>query len=177
MLAALGKRTGVVMRKLMMFGALMLAGCATTVDPGPFPALVRPSAMLTPGEALTAGVRPMTSVEAVIAAASASGAGVRGVFTMVVRRAEPVGPRFFLNSETDYRDQRSLSIAVHPSALPDLRARYGGNLRRAFLGKDVRVYGYARRQRIDFTVHGRPTGKYYYQTHVTVTNARQVDVR
>lgn len=167
------------MRGLTILGVAMLGGCAAAPGGGPLPPLARPATavMLTPGEALAAGVRPMTSVEAVIAAAGASGAGVRGVFTITVRRAEAVGPRFFLNSEADYRDQRTLAIALHPRALPGLRARLGGDLRRAFLGKDVRVHGFARRERIDFTVNGRPTGKYYYQTHVAVTDARQVEVR
>jgi hypothetical protein len=167
------------MRILTALGALCLTGCSAATFHQPLPVLVRPAAaaMPTPSEAVAAGDRRFTSVDAVIAAAGASGAGVRGVFAMNVRRAEPVGPRFFLNSEADYRDQRSLAIAITPWALPGLRARYGGDLRRAFMGKDVRVFGFARRERIDFTVHGRPTGKYYYQTHVAVTDARQVEVR
>jgi hypothetical protein len=167
------------MRILAALGALFLTGCSAATFYQPLPVLVRPgaAAMPTPSEALASGVRQMTSVEAVIAAASASGAGVRGVFAMNVRRAEQVGPRFFLNSEADYRDQRSLAIAIQPWALPGLRARFGGDLRRALLGKDIRVAGFARRERIDFTVNGRATGKYYYQTHVAVTDARQVEVR
>lgn len=133
--------------------------------------------MPTPSEALAARNRQLTPVEAVIAAAGASGAGVRGVFAMQVRRAEQVGPRYFLNSEADYRDQRTLSVAIQPWVLPELRARFGGGLRRAFLGKDVRVFGYARRERIDFTINGHRTGKYYFQTHVAVTDARQIEVR
>jgi len=30
------------------------------------------------------------------------------------------------------------------------------------------------RTRIDFTSGGRPTGKYYYQTHVVVTDPAQI---
>lgn len=167
------------MRILTALGALCLTGCSAATLHQPLPALITPSAqaMLTPSQALAAGERQMPSVEAVIMAASAMGAGVRGVMILHVRRAEQVGPRFFLNSQADYRDQRSLAVAITPWAMPELRARFGGDLRRAFLGKDIRVFGFARRERIDFTVNGRRTGKYYYQTHVAVTDARQIEVR
>ena len=118
----------------------------------------------------------ISAPEAVIAAAAAAPRGVPGTFGLVVKRAEMVGPRLFLNSEKDYRDQRNLSIAVEPSALPLLRKAHGPDLRAALLGRDIRVRGVARRVRIGFTSNGRPTGKYYFQTHVTVTSSVQITV-
>ena len=118
----------------------------------------------------------MTAPQAVIAAADAAPRGVAGNFALIVRRAEMVGPRLFLNSEEDYRDQRNLSIAIDPRALRGLRQRLGPDLKSALLGRDIRVRGLARRTRIDFTTNGRPTGKYYFQTHVAVTNPIQISI-
>jgi hypothetical protein len=118
----------------------------------------------------------MTAPQAVMAAADAAPRGVPGNFALVVKRVDMVGPRLFLNSEEDYRDQRNLSIAIDPQALPGLRRRLGSNLRAALVGHDVRVRGLARRTRIDFINHGRRTGKYYFQTHVMVTRDEQISV-
>jgi len=41
----------------------------------------------------------------------------------------------------------------------------------------IATSGTARRERIDFTANGAPTGKYYYQTHVRVSDAAQIVVR
>jgi hypothetical protein len=113
---------------------------------------------------------------AVMAAADAAPAGFPGTFGFRVMRADFVGPRLFLNSYPDYRDQRNLSIAIEPRAIPALRNAFGQDLKSAFMHHDIRVQGVARRRRIDFTTDGRPTGKYYYQTHVIVTEAEQIRV-
>lgn len=138
---------------------LLLSACQTT--------------SLSPNLAAAPG---MSAQQAVMAAADAAPRGVPGHFALVVKRAEMVGPRLFLNSEEDYRDQRNLSVAIQPHALPALRDRLGKDLRAALVGRDVRVRGVARRTRIDFTNNGRPTGKYYFQTHVAVDSANQISV-
>ncbi len=38
------------------------------------------------------------------------------------------------------------------------------------------MYGFARQRRIDFTHFDMPTGKYYYQTHIIVTEPDQVAI-
>ena len=113
---------------------------------------------------------------AVMAAADAAPRGHAGRFGFVVRRADMVGPRLFLNSYPDYRDQRNLSVVIDPNILPAVRAQFGADLRAAFLGRTILVDGEARRTRIDFTVGGRPSGKYYFQTHVTVTRPEQIRI-
>lgn len=113
---------------------------------------------------------------AVMAAADAAPRGFRGTFGFKVVRAEMVGPRLFLNSYPDYRDQRNLSVAIQAPALAELKRRYGADLRAAFLGRIIEVDGLARRQRIDFTTSGRPSGKYYFQTHVGVTRPDQIRI-
>ena len=46
----------------------------------------------------------------------------------------------------------------------------------ALKGKRILVSGTARTVRIDFLTDNRPTGKYYYQTHVRVDHASQIKV-
>jgi hypothetical protein len=162
---------------------ILMVGAAQAVSPiatSPLPPIITPAprAMPTPRDALASGARLWSPIEAIMAAAEvAPRGGVRGVFEMPVQRAEAVGPRFYLNSQPDYRDQRNLSVAIHPIALRDVRARFGNDLARAFLGRTLRIYGRAQRVRIDFTNYGRATGKYYYQTHVTVFDPRQIEIR
>jgi hypothetical protein len=113
--------------------------------------------------------------QAVLQAAAAPRMGVTGVFALTVRgtgRTEVV----HLNSEADYRDPRNLSIAVAPAAAAELERILGSRPENALKGKRILVSGTAKRTRIDFTVHGRATGKYYYQTHVRVTDASQITV-
>ena len=162
-----------------MMSAALLAGAAAQVPPISPTAIVTPigAKMPTPGEAFAEGKPLLTPEQAIFAAADAGPRrGVRGVFEMPVQRAEAVGRRFFLNSQRDYRDQRNLSVAIAPSALRALRERFGDNLSDAFLGRTVRVSGRAERVRIDFVSHGRRTGQYYYQTHVTVFDPRQIEI-
>ncbi len=82
----------------------------------------------------------------------------------------------FLNSEVDYRDQRNLTVAVAPTAVAALQARLGGDPRVALKGRDIVVTGSAMRIRIVFSANGQPTDKYYYQTHVRVSDADQIVV-
>lgn len=162
----------------IMFAALA-AGTAGQVPPISPTVIVAPigATVPTPGEALAAGKSLLTPEQAVFAAAKAGPrSGVRGVFEMPVQRAEAVGRGFFLNSEPDYRDPRNLSVAIHPLALKAVRERFGEDLAQAFLGRTVRVSGRAEQVRIDFIDEGHRTGRYYYQTHVTIVDPRQIEL-
>jgi hypothetical protein len=110
-------------------------------------------------------------------AAEAAPKGVDGVFEMEVRGSGRDAFRTFLNSEADYRDQRCLTIALSPAAAAALRERLGGDPGEVLRGRRIVVTGTARRERVDFTANGAPTGKYYYQTHVRVSDAAQIVVR
>lgn len=81
-----------------------------------------------------------------------------------------------LNSELDYRDPRNLSIAVMPRAAAELERILGGPPEVVLKGKRILVSGTAHLTRIDFVVDDRPSGKYYYQTHVRVSDASQIQV-
>ncbi len=130
----------------------------------------------TPAERPVAhhGPNVIAPAAAVLAAADAAPRGYPGRFGFTVMRAEQVGPRFFLNSQPDYRDQRNLAIAIEYPAAQQLRRAYGADVQAAYLGKSIQVDGIAQRQRIDFTIGGRPSGKYYYQTHVVVMRPDQI---
>jgi hypothetical protein len=163
-----------------LFALLSMTVSTTSAVPPVPPVVIFPPPPLerrapTPTEALFRGMIKLTPEEAVMKAASAYPRPVVGVFEFQVRRAELVGPNLFLNSESDYRDQRNLSIRIEPAALSELHKRFGDNLS-LLLGRKVRVVGPAVRVRIDFTENGRATGKYYYQTQVPVRDARQVEL-
>jgi ribosomal protein S13 len=166
----------------LLFLLLVAAQPATVVPPIAISPVIRTPADLvglrTPSEALAAGVGELTPEETVLRAANAGaeGKGIRAVFSMPVQRANKVGPRYFLNSEKDYRDQRNLSVAIDKGAYRALRERYGKKLDLAFRGQRVRIYGVAHRVRIGFMVNGQRTGLYYYQTQVAVTDAGQIEI-
>jgi len=122
-------------------------------------------------------LRSITPEKAVIAAAKAAPEGVSGTFKMTVRAVGHENRRVFLNSELDYRDQRNLTIAMSEEVEKALEAKIGAVSEQAFIGRRIFVRGVAQRVRIDFTDGGRPTGKYYYQTHVVVTEPIQVAVK
>jgi hypothetical protein len=147
------------MRVLIISGLLALSSCQLSSSRSP-----------------AAGAQVIAPALAVMAAADAAPRGYPGTFGFTVMRADMVGPRLFLNSYPDYRDQRNLSVAIDFRILPALRDRYGKDLKAAFLNHEIRVVGIARRTRIDFTTDGRPTGKYYFQTHVAVTDPDQISI-
>lgn len=117
----------------------------------------------------------MSPAQAVMNAAEMP-AGVGGVFEMVVRATGRQGRLLYLNSERDYRDQRNLTIAVGPEQERALAERLGGPVETAIAGKVIAVRGVARKTRIDFVSGGRPSGKYYFQTHLNLRSARDLTV-
>jgi hypothetical protein len=133
-----------------------LAGCAT--DPR-----------------ITPDARWIDPSQAVQLASAAAPRGVSGVFALTVQSAARPGP-LYLNSERDYRDPRDLTVVVLPEAAAALAQRLHSEPEQELRGKHILVAGQARRVRIDFIADGRPSGKYYYQTHVVVTDAAQIQL-
>jgi hypothetical protein len=114
--------------------------------------------------------------EAVMKAADAAPGFVTAVFDFAVRRTEQVGSDFFLNREEDYRDPRNISVVLDPDAQRQLRNSYGDDLSRYFVGHHMLALGTARRVQIDFIDdRGKPSGKYYYQTHIGIVSPRQLE--
>lgn len=118
----------------------------------------------------------LSPVEAIAYAAYlAPRAAVAAEFEMTVKAVGTDNGRIFLNSETDYRDRNCLSIALTPSAaLMNLGASEVAALRQKLVGRRIVVRGVAQRVRIEFLADGKPSGKYYYQVQVPVSNNRQI---
>ncbi len=140
------------MKAAALVAVLALAGCATPQGPRD-------------------AMPPMLAIER--AAGLAPGA-YPGIFVMTVRASGRQGASLYLNSESDYRDPRNLSLEVRPVAQAQLESRLGAPAETALQGRTIRVDGEARRVRIDFIADGRPTGKYYYQTHVVIERGEQL---
>jgi hypothetical protein len=141
-------------KKAAFLLAVTLAGCASV-----------------PGVASQDAIPPRVAIER--AAALAPGA-FPGTFLMRVQASGRQDGMLYLNSETDYRDQRNLSIEVAPVAQAQLELRLGAPADVALRGRVIRVDGAARRVRIAFLANGRATDKYYYQTHVAVRRGDQL---
>lgn len=99
--------------------------------------------------------------------------GVRGEFIITVKALDSYPERSFLNSEKDYRDQRSLTVRMPTSIVPKLEQRLGVKFQ-DLKNRRLVIFGVARRNRINFVNDGQPTGKYYYQTHVQVDSPTQI---
>ena len=132
--------------------------------------------------AQVAAVPPIAPAEAVqLAAAAAPDHGIKGTFLIAVK-ATGVDKRrneILLNSELDYRDQRNLTVDIAQTAIAELEAKFGKNLRTYFVGKQILVTGTARRVTIyfgkpQFSAVGKLRSKYYFQTHVAVVSADQI---
>lgn len=133
------------------------------------------------GLSLTAAAPPpqtapeyLTPSQAVIGAAE-SRSGIEGLFVLTVR-ASGRQRILYLNSERDYRDPRNLSIDIEPLVEKRLAERLKGPVEQMLRGKRIVVRGTARKTRIDFMRYGRPSGKYYYQTHLRLKDARDLTV-
>ena len=107
------------------------------------------------------------------AAAFAPG-GYPGLFALTVRAWGRQDGRLYLNSETDYRDPRNISLEIAPVAQGQLEMRLGAPVETALQGRRIEVAGEARRVRINFLADGRPTGKYYYQTQIFIARGDQL---
>lgn len=119
----------------------------------------------------------MPAAEAVPLASAAPHSGVQGPFKMTVQASGEQNGIIYLNSEQDYRDQRNVSLEIPQQVAKELAAQLGGDPREKLLGKRLRVAGVAKRVKIYFMHDDKPTDKYYYQTHIHVVDAKQIQVQ
>lgn len=112
-------------------------------------------------------------VDAVRAANDDPVYGVRGEFIITVKALDSNPEWSYLNSERDYRDQRNLTIRLPTSITPKLEQRLGVKFQ-DLKNRRLVILGVAKRNRINFMNDNRPTGKYYYQTHVQVDSPTQI---
>lgn len=149
------------MRRGVMIGAaLVLAACQQQA----------------PVHSAQTGPNVIAPATAVLAAADMAPRGYPGRFGFTVIEGATVGELEFLNSQRDYRDPRNLSVKIGGAALRALEKRHGTPLHQALKGKAIEVDGVAMRTRIAFYANGRMTDKYYFQTHVAVTDPAQLEV-
>lgn len=118
--------------------------------------------------------------QTVMSAAGVAPDWLPGVFALQVQgsgrgRGREAG-YIFLNSEADYRDPRNVTVNFSPAAAAAYRKEHGVDPDVALRGKPLLIYGFARQRKIDFTHNGAPTGKYYFQTHIVITDADQVQI-
>lgn len=116
------------------------------------------------------------TMEIIKAAADSAPKGVPGQYTLQIVATGSQGQYVYLNTEKDYRDQRAVTVALHPKVIAQLTAKYGMPPQEYFLNKEIVVNGEAQRVEIAFLSDGKPTGKYYYQTHVRVMDLSQLKV-
>lgn len=116
----------------------------------------------------------LSAVEAITYASYlAPKAGIAGIVSMRVRQVGFERGIFYLNSEIDYRDRNNLTVTVREE---DMRTLFSDTalhgIRRQLTGKTIYARGVARRVRIDFmTDEQKPSGKYYYQVQMRLSDA------
>ncbi|MDO6692688.1 hypothetical protein Q4574_05305 [Aliiglaciecola sp. 3_MG-2023] len=130
------------------------------------------------GCSTTPVLKTSDTVQIIKNAADSAPDGVQGVYTFTIQAtgSQRGDNRIFLNTEIDYRDQRNITIALSFNAVKELIAATQQSPEDYFKGKTIQVTGEAKRVKIHFTTMGRRTGKYYYQTHIKVTDASQIMV-
>ena len=116
------------------------------------------------------------TMEIIRSAAEAAPESVDGEYILHIKTADSQGDFVYLNTELDYRDQRSVTVSIHPSVIPQFEAKYGRHLQQFFLNKSISVTGQAKRITITLNFQGKSTGKYYYQTHIRVIDIAQIKV-
>jgi len=115
------------MRILVVVFAFILAGCSVTNNQ---PAIGN----------FVAATDPM---EIIRSAAESAPEGVKGEYVFNIKTAGKRGPAVYLNTELDYRDQRNVTVALHPNVIPQLKAQYGVTPEEFFIGKRILVKGNA----------------------------------
>lgn len=118
--------------------------------------------------------RCINPIEAVtLAAQLGNGAGVASDFGMTVKAVGFERGRFYLNSELDYRDRNCLTVVVPAATMMKLAGSAELEaVKQQFVGNKIAVRGVARQVRVDFIADDQPTGKYYYQIHLLLTDER-----
>ncbi len=139
-----------------LFLTLLLAGCATQVP-------VQKEA-----------IPPQ---QAIVMAADVAPQPVYVTVDLQVRGIATQNGFTYLNSEKDFRDQRNVSLEIPAEVLAQVEAKFGGQLAAYARGKHLLVKGPARRVTIwFFDDEGRRSDKYYFQTHLRVSDPAQIQI-
>jgi len=138
---------------LFLISALCLAGCAS------------PTVVSGPEEAIQ------------LAATRSDGAYVQVVMTVQSAGTgkDTEAGIVFLNSEPDYRNLKSLNVALWPDVVKKLITDRKIDPIQGFLHHTIRVTGVAKRVQIA-VVDGPYAGNFYYQTHLEVHSPDNIQV-
>jgi len=115
----------------------------------------------------------ITPAEAVFAANEDPQRGISGTFVFTVKNTDVTEDRIYLNSERDYRHQLSLNVSLDAAQREALQKQLGMPLE-YLVNRRLLVQGTARRTTIGFSSDGKPSGKYYFQTQLQVSDPRHV---
>ena len=144
-------------KALCLVAVMTLGGCATATP------------MMTPnGQQALAPASLISAPEAVSLVASEQNGAIRGTFVMTVASVGQANDTVFLDSEPDYRNPHNLAIAIPIRLAEKYAAIHGGTVQDLLKGRRIFVTGVARRVRIFYFEDGKPTGRYYYQTHLSI---------
>lgn len=148
------------MKIVLLSLVLVLAGCTTT----------------QPKTNKKIAVSYSNTMEIIKSVAGSAPDGVEGEYVLKIKATGNQGRFVYLNTEFDYRDQRSVTVAIHPRLVPLFLEKYGATPQEYFVNKSVSVIGQAKRIRINFVSQGKPSSKYYFQTHIRVMDIAQIKV-
>lgn len=144
-------------RLLLLLPLLLASGCAHRLERAPAPA---------------AGY--IGNDEAVRAAQDDPARGISGIFALTVQAYGMQDQRIYLNSERDYRHPLNITLNMDAALRPELETALGLKLEQ-LQNRRLLVRGTARRVRIAFfDGNGLQSTKYYYQTQIQVSDARQL---
>jgi hypothetical protein len=102
--------------------------------------------------------------------------GISGTFQLPIKASGNQKGIIYLNTETDYRDRRNITVAIHSKLIDAFTQKYGESPESYFINKTIEVTGEAKRMKIFFFSKVKITTKYYYQTHVRVSSLSQIKV-
>jgi len=102
--------------------------------------------------------------------------GVKGTFRFSIKASDVERKVVYLNTELDYRDRRSITVALHPKTITAFTKKYGSRPEAYFVNKNIEVIGVAKQMKVWFFSNGKRTEKYYFQTHVRVKSINQIKV-
>lgn len=101
---------------------------------------------------------------------------VRGTFNIPIKATGSQNGRVFLNSNLDYREPTNLTVSLDPETIENFTKIYNSSPELYFKNKTVEVTGKVQRVRIYQYSNGKRTKKYYYQTHIRVSDVKQINV-
>ena len=102
--------------------------------------------------------------------------GVKGTFQLPIKASGIQNNVTYLNTETNYRDRRNITVALKPDLIPAFIEKYDSAPSDYFVGKTIEVTGEAKRTKINFISRGILSKKYYFQTHIKVNSLKQIKI-